>query len=134
MDSDAGPSPRGGGKPGEEAAFIVRDPLQRSVFLAKSTYQQHILAGHPEVRVPAIRNTVSDADYMCYSSQSNDCSVYVKSGADRAYPSMSLRVVVRFPDPASGEVISAWIVRRLSTSDSSGGMLYDRQRDRKPKR
>lgn len=53
MDSNASPSPRAGGKSGEEAVFIVRDPLQRSVFLAKSTYQQHILVGHPEVRVPA---------------------------------------------------------------------------------
>jgi len=114
--------------------FLVRDSLQRSVFLAKSTYQQHILVGHPEVKAPAIRNTVRDADYIFHSSQSNDCSVYVKSGVDRAYPSMPLTVVVRLPDPASGEVISAWIVRRLPTSDTSGGMLYDRQRDRKPKR
>ena len=134
MGSNAGRGPETGGKPGEESVFLVRDSLQRSVFLAKSTYQQHILVGHPEVKVPATRNTVRDADCIFHSSQSNDCNVYVKSGVDRAHPSMSLKVVVRVPDPASGEVISAWVVRRLSTSDTSGGMLYDRQRDRKPKR
>ena len=110
--------------------FATTDPLGRQVVLTEDTFKKHIAVNHPEMKthVRVIKQAIKDPDYIFVSTLRKDRDIYIKMGCIRGFSELGTKVIVEFPDPSSGLVVSGWLIRGLSESDASGGLRYEKPR------
>ncbi|MGE5571705.1 MAG: hypothetical protein ACM3ZU_01615 [Bacteroidota bacterium] len=98
--------------------------------LAEDTFRKHIAVNHPEMKtlVRVMKQAVKDPDYIFVSKLRKDRDIYIKMGRVRGFSELGAKVIVEFPDPSSGLVVSGWLVRGPSQSDASGGLRYEKPR------
>lgn len=110
--------------------FTTIDPLQRKVVLERDTFEGHIMIDHPEMktRIPIIRQTIRDPDYIFTSTLRADRDIYIKLGGVPDFPELGSKAIVEFSSSTFGRIVSSWLVKEPSRSDISGGMRYEKPR------
>jgi hypothetical protein len=93
----------------------IKDPRGKRIFLAKDTWENHILVGHPDLlhSLPEIIETIQKPfPGICSDRFDPDCQIYY--GKFKHY---YLRIVVRFSEKGNGFIMTAYEIFTPKSGD-----------------
>jgi len=107
--------------------FTTSDVFGYSVTLSQSTWNNHIISGHPEMigNETATQRTIENPQYVYQSIRNADSKVFFAKTAESSYPQIYTSVVVDYDGNTNGEVKTAYVTRKITNSIKQGGLLYE---------
>jgi len=107
--------------------FTTSDVFGSPVTLSQSTWNNHIISGHPEMigNETATQATIENPQYVYRSTKNTDSKVFFAKTEKSTYPNIYTGVVVGYDGNANGRVKTAYVARKITNSVKQGGLLYE---------
>jgi hypothetical protein len=107
--------------------FSTTDIFGKSVSLSRSTWENHIVKGHPEMTCneAAVKKTVEEPSLVVGSTWSTSSSLYFSKVAESTMPHLYTGVVVDAIGDNKGMVTTAYFTKKIRDSAMQGGVLYE---------
>ena len=79
-----------------EYVFVAKDHTGKTIFLEKTTFEKHILVGHPEMagNEAAIKDSIENPQYVVESKKDSRSQIYIAQSQLSSYPSTYIKTVV----------------------------------------
>lgn len=100
----------------DDKIISTLDYAKRTVNLKKSTFEEHICDGHPEMadNCHAIKEAVETPEVVYESNQSPKREVFFSRVKSSSYPRLYTKVVVEYNNPYEGTIKSSWFEKSIT--------------------
>ena len=102
--------------------FESTDPFGRKIILDSSTWNEHIIPGHDEMKGNeiSVKNTIENPDFIYESNTHNNRDVFFSVRPESTYPKLYTKVVVEINKVQSGEVSTAFFSKEVQGVKGAG--------------
>lgn len=112
----------------KEVVFSTTDPLDRTIVLKQSTYDNHIKDRHDETAIKSIKQNIEQPSLIIKNNkeQTGDAKRQCYLSFNTTMEKLHInKTVVEFKDENTGEIVTNYICRKINEDISEGGVVYD---------
>jgi len=101
--------------------FKTTDIFDREVVLEKSTWDNHVVDGHPEMcgNENAVKCTVEGPEFVYESDSHTNRDVFFARQENSTHPKLYTKVIVEY-NGNTGEVVTSWFCKEVKGVNERG--------------
>ena len=106
---------------GNKTIFSVLDYNKRKVVLEQSTWNNHIIVGHPEMNgnISAVKNNIENPEFVYDSSTNPKREIFFSRQPQSTYPMLFVKTIVEY-NKSKGYITTALFTRKIQGVNKEG--------------